>query len=123
MMLYRVFAAIILTLCWRALPAQEMSEQLVHEQPQSTSDVSSAIADVLAKHGTVARAYLLREPNSEQIVLALVFVKKYDAETVSEVMATFKRMAPNLPPLNIYLPTRSTWKRELGGIDPIYVHP
>jgi hypothetical protein len=71
----------------------------------------------------VERAFLLKVPDSNQIVLALIFAKKYDGATVSEAMATFARMAPDLAPLAIYLPAKITWKRELGGMEPIYVHP
>lgn len=103
--------------------AQDPQPSPVVEQPRSAADVASAIAAVLAKHGTVERAFLLRTPDSDQIVLALIFAKKYDGSVVSEAMATFARLAPDLPPLTIYLPAKINWKRELGGIEPIYVHP
>jgi hypothetical protein len=122
-MIFRTLTLMALLLCGKTLFAQEQQVQPTAGQPESAVDVSSAIAAVLAKHGTVDRAFLLRAPNSNQIVLALIFTKKYDGEAVSEAMSTFSRMAPDYPPLNIYLPARITWKRELGGIPPIYVHP
>jgi hypothetical protein len=104
--------------------AQDSQPRSAAEQsPAAAADVSSAIAAVLAKHGTVERAFLLKAPDSKQIVLALIFAKKYDDSTVSEAMATFAQMAPDLPPLTIYLPAKITWKRELGSMEPIYVHP
>jgi hypothetical protein len=122
-MIFRVLLAVLILLCGHPSLAQEQQVQPAVEQPQPDVEVSSAIAAVLAKHGTVERAFLLRAPDSDQIVLALIFAKKYDASAVSEAMSTFASMAPGFPPLTIYLPARTTWKRELGGMEPIYVHP
>ena len=98
-----------------ASPAQDLGAALVE-----------SLAKVCANHPEVERAFVLSKVSPDGSV-AYMFVPIFDRKVsdlaLSEADKAYRALFPSGGYLQVMLLARNSWKKQLGGVPPIYVRP
>ena len=85
-----------------------------------------SLAEVCANHPEVERAFVLSQVSPDGSVTYMfvpIFDRKVSDVVLSEADKAYRALFPSGGYLQVTLLARNTWKKQLGGVPPIYVRP
>lgn len=84
------------------------------------------IVRVCEAHPEVERAFVLSKQaadGSTRYVFVPIFDRKVSDAAIAGADAVYKELYPGQGSMEVLLLTRSTWKKMLGGVPPVYLRP
>jgi hypothetical protein len=107
-------------------PAPAAAATPAHSPEQRARLLVEGIVRVCEAHPEVERAFVLSKQaadGSTRYVFIPIFDRKVSDAAIAGADAVYKELYPAQGTLEVMLLTRSTWKKMLGGVAPVYVRP
>jgi len=84
-----------------------------------------SLVAVCARHPEVERAYFFSRqgPNGIEYMFVPIFDRKVSDAALADADRAYKEILPDGPGLGLMLLARNTWKKEMAGVDPVYIRP
>lgn len=94
-------------------------------QPTGLDVLRTALTQVCSRHPAVERCFLVLAQGSDQKQAGIWFVPIFDGAVdntaLGEAQQVYLKLFPGSGQLPMMLLSRQTWRKQMAGVDPIYI--